>query len=615
MKKRFTAILLSLCMALTLMPVAAFAQSGQHSLNYLSHSHSNRYYYTGEPIGFDIEFYDDDYTLVENVDYVISYTNGEQIPIEGKPTEIGAYYAVVTGIGNYKDVEEFFFEISDSYNLSYNSCYIDIRYKFLHTGEPIEPDIIVTVEEGLGAGQLTEGEDYTVSYQDEDGNDLSGAPTDVGEYRIKITGIGSYYGENYKYFEIFSPNDITHARINIDYEYIYTGNPVQITGIQVISADGRPMTEDVDYTLTYRPDNVQEETSTPPTEPGRYLLVLTGIGDYTGKLSCAFYIYAQNDLNMAELTGNSAYRFTGEPVDPEITVRLGGEILDKDTDYTVSYIDEYYDELDGPPTAPGLYALRVVGTGDYIGEADIFSFVVCSDEEVTVSIPLEITIEQGGAAKPGKHAFETELYWWPQEGDAEDLLEYITVEGNSFILDGAGTHEKEVKFTGSSEILRFILDYNDIRLAEPREDGWLYSDSEYEIELYENTDGQLQLEIWSYEIDEYVEKCVFTATYTAAETYDLYIAGTRVTGDNADDVLGDGTVSYDPDTKTLTLNNANIEAEDTPYGIYSKEDLTVLLEGENTVSVSGAFSDSDLTAAVYCEKGNLAVKDGPGDGT
>ena len=43
----------------------------------------------------------------------------------------------------------------------------------------------------------------------------------------------------------------------------------------------------------------------------------------------------------------------------------------------------------------------------------------------------------------------------------------------------------------------------------------------------------------------------------------LYIAGTRVTGDNADDVLGDETVSYDPDTKTLTLNNANIEAGDT----------------------------------------------------
>ena len=237
------------------------------------------------------------------------------------------------------------------------------------------------------------------------------------------------------------------------------------------------------------------------------------------------YIYAQNDLNMAELTGNSAYRFTGEPVDPEITVRLGGEILDKDTDYTVSYVDEYYDELDGPPTAPGIYALRVVGTGDYIGEADIFSFVVCSDEEVTVSIPLEITIEQGGAAKPGKHAFETELDWWPQEGDAEDLLEYITVEGNSFILDGAGTHEKEVKFTGSSEILRFILDYNDIRLAEPREDGWLYSDSVYEIELYENTDGQLQLaNLVICRLDVYVEKCVFTATYTAAETYDLYIA-------------------------------------------------------------------------------------------
>ena len=39
-----------------------------------------------------------------------------------------------------------------------------------------------------------------------------------------------------------------------------------------------------------------------------------------------------------------------------------------------------------------------------------------------------------------------------------------------------------------------------------------------------------------------------------------YIAGTQITDATADDVLGDGTVSYDPEKNVLTLNNATITA-------------------------------------------------------
>ncbi len=46
------------------------------------------------------------------------------------------------------------------------------------------------------------------------------------------------------------------------------------------------------------------------------------------------------------------------------------------------------------------------------------------------------------------------------------------------------------------------------------------------------------------------------------EEYDLYfggvVRGTQVTSDNKDDVFGDGTVSYDPATDTLTFNNAHL---------------------------------------------------------
>ena len=51
--------------------------------------------------------------------------------------------------------------------------------------------------------------------------------------------------------------------------------------------------------------------------------------------------------------------------------------------------------------------------------------------------------------------------------------------------------------------------------------------------------------------------------FTGVETYQIWIADKQVTSANMNDVLGDGTVSYDLSTNTLTLNNANISANGT----------------------------------------------------
>lgn len=48
------------------------------------------------------------------------------------------------------------------------------------------------------------------------------------------------------------------------------------------------------------------------------------------------------------------------------------------------------------------------------------------------------------------------------------------------------------------------------------------------------------------------------ATVFAVEDYKITVAGIQVTSENANDVLGNGTVSYDHETKTLTLNNADL---------------------------------------------------------
>lgn len=86
-----------------------------------------------------------------------------------------------------------------------------------------------------------------------------------------------------------------------------------------------------------------------------------------------------------------------------------------------------------------------------------------------------------------------------------------------------------------------------------------------------------------------------------SETYDLWVAGKQVTKTNQSNVLGDGTVSYDPDTHTLTLNNAHLTlGEDAEEGISScidselAEELTIT--GTATLSnADGILTDGPLT--------------------
>ena len=105
---------------------------------------------------------------------------------------------------------------------------------------------------------------------------------------------------------------------------------------------------------------------------------------------------------------------------------------------------------------------------------------------------------------------------------------------------------------------------------------------------------------------------VFTAipASAAVHNYGIYVGGIQVNEDNAADVMEDGTVSYDPTTNTLTLNNATITdywteelyGEESYYGIYSTVDgLTINLVGENKMEIKDD-RDSDTAAAIFSTK-------------
>ena len=79
-----------------------------------------------------------------------------------------------------------------------------------------------------------------------------------------------------------------------------------------------------------------------------------------------------------------------------------------------------------------------------------------------------------------------------------------------------------------------------------------------------------------------------------AVDYNIDVNEIDVTSENCTNVLEDGTVSYDPETETLTLNNARL------YKIWAgTTDLTLKLVGTNSVfsssSTEGLIKAQSLT--------------------
>ena len=117
-------------------------------------------------------------------------------------------------------------------------------------------------------------------------------------------------------------------------------------------------------------------------------------------------------------------------------------------------------------------------------------------------------------------------------------------------------------------------------------------------------------------------------TVQAQTEYDLKICGTQVTSDNCGDLSVidgvEGMVSYDPDSKTLTLEGAKLNAENC---LWSKIDgLTIKVSGTNelntrngttiyfmapmTITGGGTLNaESEKFVAIYAVGTNLTIKD------
>lgn len=101
-----------------------------------------------------------------------------------------------------------------------------------------------------------------------------------------------------------------------------------------------------------------------------------------------------------------------------------------------------------------------------------------------------------------------------------------------------------------------------------------------------------------------------------SENYDLWVAGKQVTKTNQNDVPGNGTVAYDPNTHTLTLKQADLTLSgDAEEGIYCciQSELADMLTITGTATLSDA--DGIMTAGpLTLDNATLTLTGKSGDG-
>ena len=235
--------------------------------------------YTGSAKKPNVTVKDGDYTLVEDKDYTVTYSNN---------TNAGTATATVTGKGNYTG--------SVSKNFTINKASRDVTFNPYHFTRTFgDPDFTI-VPTTSGGGIL--------SYSS---NDISIATVNSSTGKVHIVGVGKVRitarlsgSSNYKaasdWYEVtVVAKEVAATMIGEIAEQTYTGSP--LTPAVVVTDGDATLTEETDYTVEY----------TNNTETGEATVTITGKGNYTGTASTTFTIVADKTTLDAAITDAAAY--------------------------------------------------------------------------------------------------------------------------------------------------------------------------------------------------------------------------------------------------------------------------------------------------------------------
>lgn len=326
------------------------------------------YNWTGKEVKPDvlIRCADCNKELKEGTDYKLEYKNN---------VNVGTATVKVVGMGAYKGVDQTAnFEIEEDCGWNGIKYYNDTYQNGDHIGSLEwsewrynKKTPYISIACNHCGKELENGKDYTITFSNTD---------HPGEGTAKVVGLNEYAGHELSFTYTLKPKDLkAESYYNGDDlgTYKWTGKEVKpdIGKIYVQDIYGSVVdteaVEGKDYQLEYS-NNIEEGTAT---------VKVVGIGDAKGTvLTYTYHIEKQHGWNGFNVTGHKdgddlgAYEWTGNDVEPELNLTCNhcGETLAENRDYELEYT--------GDRTEPGKVTVKVIGTRDYEGWTQSFTYTI-----------------------------------------------------------------------------------------------------------------------------------------------------------------------------------------------------------------------------------------------
>ena len=358
----------------TIKGIGAFeGMTAKTSVNVEYHKHGEQgyriddlysgYNWTGKEVRPDLKVYCNDCNkeLKEGTDYKLEYKNN---------VNVGTATVKIVGMGAYEGVDRSAnFEIEE--DCGWNGIAVNDNayqdgdhigtYKWFRWKEDGNLPTVVIVCKHCGKW-LTKDTDYKLEYSNKD---------HPGDGTLKVTGLNKYAGYELNFKYTLSPKTFysnEHSDGDDLGTFRYTGKAIKADiGTLYIENTDTEAVEGKDYQLEYS-NNINEGTAT---------VKVVGIGDAKGTvLTYTYHIEKQHGWNGFSVTGHKdgddlgSYEWTGNEVEPELNLTCNhcGETLAENRDYELEYT--------GDRTEPGKVTVKVIGTRNYEGWTQSFTYTI-----------------------------------------------------------------------------------------------------------------------------------------------------------------------------------------------------------------------------------------------
>lgn len=153
---------------------------------------------------------------------------------------------------------------------------------------------------------LAEETDYTLTYKDSEGNELSETPVNAGTYTVTVNGLGTYAGMNLNVTFTISPKaaELTVVADPSSAKYDGKSKTPEVT----VKDGDKVLKEGTDYTLSYvygEDAETKDFAGAEFVKEGNYTIIVTGIGNYERSTGKAVFTISKNNSASTDPTNPS----------------------------------------------------------------------------------------------------------------------------------------------------------------------------------------------------------------------------------------------------------------------------------------------------------------------